>query len=425
MRKFLLQSKNTERDSYLWNTMGSLLIAFQPVVMLMILTRTLGLKDAGVLTIAYANANLFLTIGKYGMRNFQVSDIKEQFSFYQYEISRFITSVLMITISACYVLYMHNRNSYTEEKSLTIIWMCLLKGIDAIEDVFHGFYQQKERLDVAGKALAIRMTITIVVFGLGLIILRNLLQALIIATIVSFVIFLLFTNWTYAYFRNKKEALNWKAVFMLLKICFPLFLGAFLLFYIGNAPKYAIDNVLTDELQACYGFIAMPVFVIELLNGFIFNPMLHKMSVFWQERKMKLFVVNILIQIGIIVVITMVCILGAYICGVPILSWMYHTDLAPYKTELLILLLGGGFLGLSGFLAAINTIIREQRKLMHGYLIIAAFAYFFSDKIVASYQIFGAAVLYTMLMAVLSLLFGLLVCYGVMKNKKIGSFEHK
>ena len=88
IKAFLISDKNIERDSYLWNMIGSLLMAFQSVIMLMILTRTLGLVDAGIFTIAYANANLFLNIGKYGMRYFQVSDVKGQFTFADYRMSR-------------------------------------------------------------------------------------------------------------------------------------------------------------------------------------------------------------------------------------------------------------------------------------------------------------------------------------------------
>ncbi len=56
-------------------------MAFQSVFMLMILTRTVGVEEAVVFTIANANVNFFLTIGKYGMRNFQVFDLKNQFLF--------------------------------------------------------------------------------------------------------------------------------------------------------------------------------------------------------------------------------------------------------------------------------------------------------------------------------------------------------
>lgn len=70
LRKYLITSNNIERDGFIWNMVGSMLTAFQSVILLMILTRTVGLINAGIFTIAYANANLFLNIGKYGMRNF-------------------------------------------------------------------------------------------------------------------------------------------------------------------------------------------------------------------------------------------------------------------------------------------------------------------------------------------------------------------
>ena len=66
-------------------------MAFQSVIMLMIITRTLNLYEAGVFTLANASANLFLNIGKYGMRNFQVSDVKREYNFREYYISRILT----------------------------------------------------------------------------------------------------------------------------------------------------------------------------------------------------------------------------------------------------------------------------------------------------------------------------------------------
>ncbi len=74
IKRFLLDNRKIQKDSYLWNMIGSLLMAFQSVFMLMILRRTVGLEEAGRFTIANANVNLFLTIGKYGMCNFQVFD---------------------------------------------------------------------------------------------------------------------------------------------------------------------------------------------------------------------------------------------------------------------------------------------------------------------------------------------------------------
>lgn len=323
----------------------------------------------------------------------------------------------MIAVSIAYTLYAAIGNGYTLEKTQVIIWMCLFKAVDAAEDVYHGLYQQKNRLDVASKLLTLRMIITIVIFGLGLIVLKDLLLALIIAVVLTTMLFIVSIRWTYSGFHIGKEKIEKRNVLLLLKACFPLFAGSFLSFYIGNAPKYAIDAILTDELQACYGFIAMPVFVIGLLNNFIFNPMLFHVSMLWNERKVKEFVLKTFFQTGVVVVITIVCIAGAWLLGIPVLSWLYNTDLAPYKTELLILLLGGGFLGLSGLLNAVITIIRYQNSLMWGYAVMAVLAYIFSDKIVRQYEMMGAAALYTVLMGGLCLIFAALFVYGVIKKR--------
>ncbi len=417
LKKFILNNQSIDRDSFLWNMIGSMLMAFQSVIMLMILTRVLGLVDAGVFTIAFANANLFLNIGKYGMRNFQVSDVKKQFSFADYKISRIITVIAMLLTSVGYTLYTAYENDYSAEKTQIIIWMCLFKIVDAAEDIYHGYYQQENRLDIASKCLALRMLSTILVFSLGLIFFKNQLIALIISTILTALLFLIFTKWTIGEFHSPSVKYNKKNVRLLLKLCFPLFAGAFLSFYIGNAPKYAIDATLSDELQACYGFIAMPVFVIGLLNSFIFNPMLYKMTQLWDSGKVKKFVAQTILQSGIVFVITIICIGGAYLLGIPVLSWLYNTDLSPYKTELIILLLGGGFLGFSGLLNAFITIIRCQKWIMWGYVLIAILAFIFSNPIVEMYGMLGASVLYTALMGGLCIIFVLLFICGILKYK--------
>ena len=130
IKKFFLHTDNIDRDSFVWNMTGSMIMAFQSVIMLMILTRILGLYEAGLFTIAYANANLFLTIGKYGMRNFQVSDVTGQFSFHEYRLSRAVTTIVMLLVAVIYVVYVGDKNQYTLEKSLIIIWMCIFKAVE-------------------------------------------------------------------------------------------------------------------------------------------------------------------------------------------------------------------------------------------------------------------------------------------------------
>ncbi len=416
MKNFLLSSKHIEKDSFIWNMIGSMLVAFQSVIILMVLTRTVGIVEAGIFTLAFASANLLMTIGKYGIRFFQVSDVKNEYDFSEYLTARYISTTIMIAISIIYVLYVGQTYQYTTNKSLIIIWMCLFKSLDAIEDVYCGLYQKAGRLDVASKVMSLRVIVAILTYCVLTAVLRDQLLALIITTISSAIFLILLLRWTYPPFKTENIQPK-KRIRKLLFVGTPLFIGMFLPMYIGNAPKYAIDALLSDEIQAHYGFIAMPVFVIGLLNGFIFNPMIYKISVMWNNREMKKFRKSILQQAAIIFGITVVCIIGAYFLGIPVLSILYNTDLSPYKTDLLILLLGGGFFGLSGFLNTVLTIIRFQNSLAVGYGIVALFALFFSNQIVSGHGVAGASILYLVLMLLLSIFFTLFLMIGIKKYK--------
>ena len=107
---------NDIKRAFFWNTVGNLLSAFQSVIILMVLSRVGNLVDVGMFTIAYANANLFLTVGKYGVRNFQVSDVSNEFHYKEYEIHRYITVFLMVISSMAYVGIVSNIENYYPRK---------------------------------------------------------------------------------------------------------------------------------------------------------------------------------------------------------------------------------------------------------------------------------------------------------------------
>lgn len=416
MKSFLLRTTNIERDSTFWNMIGSLIMSFQAVFFLMLLTRTVGLTESGIFSIAFANANLFLSVGKYGMRSYQVSDVRNEYNFQEYQKSRWLTTAAMFLISVLHTVYTANVNNYTIDKVQIIIWMCLWKMVDSVEDVYAGEYQKKGRLDVAGKILTIRMFLTIIVFCILIIISRDLLTTLIVSTCFSAVVEILFVRCTYSEFYEKENIRKGKVVTLLVN-CLPVALSTFLSYYVLNAPKYAIDAQLSDEIQACYGFISMPVFVISMLNSFIFTPFLHKLSLLWNEGKVKEFVQRIRHQTLIVIGITIICLMGAFLLGIPVLSFLYNTDLSAYKSELLILLVGGGFLAWSGVLNAAIVIIRYQKVMLLCYGITAVLAFFMSNYVVRIYQMMGAAMLYMLLVMFLCLSFLFVLIFGIRKSK--------
>lgn len=395
---------------------AGLINAAEAVILLAVITRVLPMGDAGIMTFAFAIANLMLTFGKAGMRGYQVTDTSSQFNFKEYLYSRIITTALMIIVSGFYSIYCFLLRNYTLEKATIVFFVCLLYSVDALEDVFHGLYQKKGRLDVSSKCFSIRWGTILSVFILVLFLSKDLVITNLFCVILSYILLLVLLFLSYPYFRENDDSLRWKKVFMLLWNCLPLFLVSFFTFYIGNAPKYAIDKFLTDEEQAYYGFIAMPVFVVGLVNNFFYQPKLVNMSVMWKNNEFKNFYTMIKKQILVIVLITVICILGAYSLGVSVLSFLYNTELESLKKELLILILGGGGLALAGFYGIILTIMRRQKYMLWCYFIIVIMAVLLSDIFIVYFGLLGASMIYLLLMTCLTILLWIVMQIGIRRQ---------
>ena len=384
------------RSAYLWNTAGSMLNAFQSVIMLMVLTRVCDATVAGVFTSAYANANLFLNLGNFGMRNFEASDVEPRYGFAAYLRSRILTSLAMIVCSMAYLAWSAATVGYGPEKVWAIALMALFKCVDVVEDVFGGNFQQQGRLDVAGRLMTLRVGSATLVFCVTAALTKDLVLAIGAATAWAatfLALGLIIIRRRHALPAWHPEAACQRAL-PLLAECVPVFLAAFLLFYIGNAPKWAIDSTLDDVAQAHYGFIAMPVFVVSLLSQFVYMPMVRPLSDLWDADDRATFRREFVKQIAIVGGITAVCVLGAALLGVPVLGMLYNTDLSPYWMELNVLVLGGGFLALAMLFTMGITIMRQQLSLTPGYVVVAVGAWFASGALVSAWAITGAALCY-------------------------------
>ena len=399
----------TMKRSYFWNTAGSIINAFQSVFILMVLTRVCDIVTAGIFTLAYANANLFHFVGFFGMRNYEASDIAPENGFRAYARSRVITSIAMVLCSWAYLAYSAVQADYSAEKILAVALMTLLKCVDVVEDVFDGNFQQHGRLDIAGRQLTFRLLTTMLLFCLVSGLTKNLVIAIAVSTVWSaafLTISLLGIRRKYQLPQWHPEASN-QRVLPLLRECLPNFLGAFLLYYIGNASKWAIDASLGDAIQAIYGFVFMPVFVINLVSHFIYVPLLQPLSVMWGDKEIGKFRKVFIRQIGIIVLITVVCIAGAALIGTPVLSLIFNVDLNPYRLELCLLLFGGGFYAFVNLFHMGLVVIRRQSLLVPCYVSVAVITWFASMPIVNTWQTQGAVALYVLAMMVLSLWLGI------------------
>jgi O-antigen/teichoic acid export membrane protein len=412
----LKKTKNVPRSTYLWNMINAMVAAVQSAVILAVITRTNGIEDAGIFSIAYAVASLMLFIGQYGLRRFQASDVTEQYSFGEYYAMRILTCLVMIIASCIYCVYGIVFNDYSVEKAMIVMLVCLWKVIQAFSDVFEGMMQQKGRLDISSKASALRIFMGTGIYIVFLLITNNLMLSTIVCVLLSLVIMLI-TSINAAWEFNKLSVVfNKKSLVSLAVAGFPLFLSYFLSLYVGNAPKYAIDSYLSDELQAYYNFIFMPTFAVQLLVNFIFVPILTTYAKLWAEHRFQEFKRALKKQILLILVLTIVVLLGAFLIGIPVLSFLFGVSLDQYRIELCIVILGGGMLAYVTYFATVITITRHQRTLIFGYLGAAILAKLSSKYFVITYGVMGAVTMYSILMASLAVIFYVILVFNIKKD---------
>lgn len=397
MRHFLLgNEKHIVRDSYIWNTIGGALDAGQSALLLIVISRTNSVEDAGIFSIAYAIACLAVTVGKWGMRNFQATDIQEKYNYGNYVSSRIITCILMNILTFSYIIKGIFVLDYTFQKCMVIFLMSLLKMIDSIEDVIHGMIQKCGRLDIGAKCMATRYMVVLSVCAIFLWLTHNLVISFGISVIVSCMYFIMATAMVHGEFKEKIViAFTDKNLGHLLMDCFSLFAGSFLMIYIANVPKYAIDEYMNETVQACFNYIFMPVYVISILNMFVYQPVLTKLAVCYQGGRRREFLRLFYRQMLVILGLVLVVLVGGFLLGIPLLSVLYNIDLTGYKMPFLVLLVGGCFLAISGYLSVVVTIIRKQNWLLLGYGLTALTACLSVKPFVYYGGVFGAAFLYT------------------------------
>ena len=433
-----VHNKN-EAGNYIWNAIGGMLNAGQSVLVLIIVTRVCGLEAAGLYSIAFATGNLFMYLGNYGVRNYQVSDVDEKFPFRSYVLHRLLTVALMLLVAAVYCTYSLLRGGYSSAKTMTVAAMCLLKAIDCLEEVLEGRLHQRGRLDLAGKMMTVRLLISIGGMLAVLVATRNLLTATNAAIILAAAAVILMAAAcrrtllplqpapelvadvgnagaapgaaaknrgaatspaaaSAAVSAARRGALRDAAVLM--RVCFPVCAANFLSFYLINAPKYAIDAAMNETAQAQYNFIAMPVFVIQLLGMFVYQPVLVRMTLSWNRADKKGFLRDFLRITAGLLIIAALCLGGAYVLGIPVLSALYATDLSALKPELLLILAGGVFLAMNGFYSAVLTLMREQNRIPFMYLAGAVLSLILTPHFVEISGIMGAVISFVLIMAI-------------------------
>lgn len=353
------EKNNSLAKDMLWNTVGNLVYCVCQWVITILTVRLCSYEATGYLSLAMSTSSTFSTISLFSMRNFQVSDVKEQFSDSEYIGSRFLTCILALLLCCIYTI-----SCSSSYQRICIIAFMLIRLVEGAVDVLHGINQKYGRYDFIGKSLFLRGIVTIIMFLAGILITHDVFSSLLLTAGGNAIAFILFDIRK----TNSLEKLNArifsKRVFFLLKECFPLVVSSFLISLIPLIPRNAIQTIQGNEILGVYSSIASPTMVVQVFAQYAFGPLLPKISLMFIENRfdqfMSVFHKLLIVFLGFAGVIT----LGGIILGKLGLSILYGKSILDYYNLFMPLVWCTIGTACSWILISIVTAVRRAKPLM-------------------------------------------------------------
>lgn len=404
--------KNLKKN-IIWNAIGSTFYSFISLFLMLIVTRINGLDVAGIFTYAFSTACIFYTIGVYYGRVYQVSEKNKKILDSDFIYSKIILCFIMIFISIIFI----SIKKYDFVKSAIILLLCLYKAISAFAESYYAIIQKENNLHYVGKSMLYKTISEVLAFFIIDYFTHN-----VIITILSIIIIDVF--FIELYDKRKIIKLSWSKfskhhLLYLLKSGFTICAFSFLSIYVINASKYAIDVSLSDDLQAIYGIIIMPATIMSLFSQFIIQPYLVKINIFIKEKNYTDFLKMVCLLILYMIIIGIVCVIGAYFLGIPILNFIYNIDLYQYQLDFTLIIIGSIFYGLSVLISFILISMNKNLSQLIVMIILTVVSYFTSNWFVSNYQLLGASLNYLITMILDFILYFIFLVFYMIKFKKV------
>ena len=320
--------------NFIWNSLGTGINSFNSLFFLIIVTRINGLEIAGIFSIAYATATILYTLAMYSGRLCQVTDIENKIKDKEYILNRAITTGIMLVGASIFLLL----KKYTGFKTTVFALLAVFKGLEAFSDILYGVMQKNGYLYKAGQSLFLKGIVGIILFLVVDLITKDLRLACLAVILVNIAVLIVYDFFIVSRKLIDKTGINIKNSLSILKSEFFVFFNSFAGIYILNAPKYAIDGFLTEDIQAIYGYIMMPATVMTLFTQFIVMPFLGKLKDMYEAKNLDE-MNKTTFKIKLVVIgFGAFAVLAALLLGPEVLGILYGQDLRAYRMNLCIII---------------------------------------------------------------------------------------
>ncbi|MDR1871950.1 MAG: hypothetical protein LBS60_08585 [Deltaproteobacteria bacterium] len=375
------------------------------IINIFVVRLSTGFSDAGNLALAMSIANIFRTVALFGVRNFQVSDINNEFSNNIYVTSRIIT--VIVSFISCFLYTLMFINTWYQ-RVIILSFMLFVEG-ESFIDVLNGIEQKNGKLEYVGVSLAIRGFILLFMFLIifpkfGLII--SLLCIAFSTTIISLIYDLFSLNKITTF----KLQLNIKKIILLHKKCLPIALQNILYVCLVSIPRNSLEFLKGTKALGAYNSATIPAIATQLIALFIFTPLINSFSELslrgHYNKFIKLFfIIFLFILLTCLILITIVRLFGDI--GLNIL---FGQNINNYSYLLNDAMINASLTAIDWYLIMILTVLRKLKCIMLSHLIGFLICIFTVNWFISSYDLNGTNLVQILSLSIVNLI-QIIICF--------------
>lgn len=320
------EKKLSMKQNVIYNTIGSFFYLACQWLITILVVHLGDFKMAGDLTIAISLSNTFSTIANFGMKNYQVSDTKNQYSASEYVSTRVVTCAVAIIIA---VVFLGMNGHYTKAQCAVIFTYIVYRVIEAFVDVIQGIQQKAYRMDYIGISMIFRGIGTVLGFVLGLVGFKSLVWANLWMILLTLLVVVLYDMPKVFHLVKIKIVLK-RNIWNILWACIPLMITMFLTSSIVTIPRYYLEKMCGREIAGYYGSVATPTVIIQSLCIMIYTPITPIVAESYLDRRKKQYYGIIFKTIAVMLGVSVVMCIGAALLGKWGLTILFGQEIQKY-----------------------------------------------------------------------------------------------
>lgn len=340
----------------LWNSIGNTAYNGSQWLITVIVTRKAGFDEAGILALAMSVSLTFRTIAYFGIRNFQISDVKNKYSNDDYFGFRIITCAFSFLLCMLFSF----ASKYDNVSLYAVFFYMVFRISEGFSDLFQGFMQKNERLDTAGKCLFIKACMSTAGFFTGFYFANSLNAGLLLMSFAAVAETFIFEK----KLCNKTVKIRFSNCKALALETVPLFIYFLETSVIFNIPKILIPYSFGKASLGAFSNIFSAALVIHALFQYIYIPFITEFSKL-KYRKNTLGFKYLVLKIIFVFLFFLGLFAGiAYLFGAQTLAVIFGSEILKYRDIIIPTVFGVCTYSLMTFFAVIKTIERDFKTLI-------------------------------------------------------------